>query len=66
MHESALTLPPVTKSVLVGFCDPDPYTNEHKQLKITYRFQRKLHQVVYDDEDEVRLPQEAHLIHSFV
>ncbi|EPY18702.1 chaperone protein DNAJ [Strigomonas culicis] len=62
VRDSALSLPGGTKSKLVGFCDPDPYTPEKKELKITYWFQKKRHVVVYNDEDEVILPQRDHLV----
>lgn len=62
VRDSALTLPAGTKSTLVGFCDPDPYTPEQKKLKIVYWFRKRKHVAVFDDDEEVELPQRAHLI----
>ncbi|KAH8612539.1 putative protein of unknown function (DUF3395) [Trypanosoma vivax] len=61
VRDSQLVLPAGTKSKLVGFTDPDPFTPEKKQLKITYKFQRKRHIVILDDEEAVELPQREHL-----
>ncbi|RHW71355.1 chaperone protein DNAj [Trypanosoma brucei equiperdum] len=64
VRDSQLVLPEGSKSKLVGFTDPDPFTRERKQLKIVYRFQRRRHVVILDDEDIVRLPQREHLVES--
>ncbi|CCW64135.1 unnamed protein product [Phytomonas sp. EM1] len=61
VRDSALLLPEGPKGTLVGFCDPDPYALEPKQLKIVYRFHGKKHLVVLDDSDPVELPQREHL-----
>ncbi|EPY19938.1 chaperone protein DNAJ [Angomonas deanei] len=62
VRDSALILPAGSKSKLVGFCDPDPYTPEAKQLKIVYWFNKKRHAVIFNDEDSVVLPQRDHLV----
>lgn len=62
VRESALVLPEGTKSVLVGFCDPDPYTPERKQLKVAYWFRKKRHVVIIDDDMPLELPQREHLV----
>jgi curved DNA-binding protein CbpA len=62
VRDSALTLPAGTKSTLVGFCDPDPYTPEQKTLKIVYWFRKRKHTAIFADEDEVELPQREHLM----
>ncbi|KAG5476397.1 hypothetical protein LSCM1_04100 [Leishmania martiniquensis] len=64
VRDSALTLPAGTKSSLVGFCNPDPYTPELQKLKIVYWFRKRKHMAVFDDEEEVELPQREHLIKS--
>ncbi|KAK7201214.1 DnaJ domain (DUF3395) [Novymonas esmeraldas] len=64
VRDSALTLPAGTKSVLVGFCDPDPHTPEQKKLKILYWFRKRKHMAVFNDDEEVELPQRDHLIRA--
>ncbi|KEG07677.1 chaperone DNAJ protein [Trypanosoma grayi] len=62
VQDSKLVLPRGSKSKLVGFTDPDPFTAERKELVIVYWFQRKRHTVTVSDEDEVELPRREHLI----
>lgn len=62
VRDSALTLPAGTKSSLVGFCDPDPYTPEQKSLKIVYWFRKRKHMAIFADDEEVELPQREHLM----
>ncbi|KPI87229.1 hypothetical protein ABL78_3699 [Leptomonas seymouri] len=62
VRDSALSLPAGTKSTLVGFCDPDPYTPEQKSLKIVYWFRKRKHVAIFADDVEVELPQREHLI----
>ncbi|CAJ1989679.1 J31 / DnaJ domain-containing protein / JDP31 [Leishmania donovani] len=62
VRDSALTLPAGTKSSLVGFCNPDPYTPELQNLKIVYWFRKRKHMAVFKDDEEVELPQREHLI----
>ncbi|CBZ27913.1 conserved hypothetical protein [Leishmania mexicana MHOM/GT/2001/U1103] len=64
VRDSALTLPAGTKSSLVGFCNPDPYTPELQSLKIVYWFRKRKHMAVFKDDEEVELPQREHLIKS--
>ncbi|GET89454.1 hypothetical protein, conserved [Leishmania tarentolae] len=64
VRDSALSLPAGTKSSLVGFCNPDPYTPELQKLKIVYWFRKRKHMAVFDDDEEVELPQREHLIQS--
>ncbi|KAG5501849.1 hypothetical protein JKF63_04119 [Porcisia hertigi] len=64
VRDSALTLPAATKSSLVGFCNPDPYTPERQKLKIVYWFRKRKHMAVFNDDEEVELPQREHLIKS--
>ncbi|KAG5476670.1 hypothetical protein CUR178_03843 [Leishmania enriettii] len=64
VRDSALTLPAGTKSSLVGFCNPDPYTPELQKLKIVYWFRKRKHMAVFNDDEEVELPQREHLIKS--
>ncbi|CCW70173.1 unnamed protein product [Phytomonas sp. Hart1] len=61
VRDSALMLPEGSKSQLVGFYDPDPYSLDTKQLKIAYWFQGKKHLAVFNDKDAVELPQREHL-----
>lgn len=62
VRDSALILPAGTKCTLVGFCDPDPFVPERKQLKVTYRFRGRKHCAVFEDEDPVELPQREHRV----
>ncbi|KAI5685484.1 DnaJ domain [Leishmania braziliensis] len=64
VRDSALTLPAGTKSSLVGFCNPDPYTPECQKLKIVYWFRKRKHIAVFNDDEGVDLPQREHLIKS--
>eukprot|EP00796_Vickermania_ingenoplastis_P012907 gene12909-8766_t len=59
VRDSTLNLPAGTKATLPGFYDPDPYTDERKQLKIIYLFRGKQHMVVLNDEDELLIPQRS-------
>ncbi|KAI9104664.1 hypothetical protein DFS34DRAFT_604008 [Phlyctochytrium arcticum] len=49
-----------SKSNIIGFYDP--CLGEAKRLRITYRFQGKLHQVEVDDQAAVAAPLRAHLV----
>ncbi|KPA86836.1 putative mitochondrial chaperone protein DNAj [Leptomonas pyrrhocoris] len=62
VRDSALTLPAGTKSTLVGFCDPDPYTPEQKSLKVVYWFRKRKHTAIFADDEAVELPQREHLM----
>lgn len=61
VRDSALTLPSGSKVGMTGFCDPDPYTAERKLLKIVYTFRDRRHVAVFNDDDEVTIPQREHL-----
>lgn len=63
VRDSALTLPAGTKSTLVGFCDPDPFTPEAKSLKVVYWFRKRKHTAIFADDEEVELPQREHRMH---
>ncbi|RNF14956.1 putative chaperone DNAJ protein [Trypanosoma conorhini] len=62
VRDSKLLLPAGTKSKLVGFTDPDPFTDEKKELKIVYRFQHRRHAVTFKDDEPVELPRREHLV----
>lgn len=62
VRDSAVVLPSGSKSSLAGFCDPDPYTPERKQLKVVYWFRKRKHMAIFDDEESVELPQREHLM----
>ncbi|ESL05163.1 hypothetical protein TRSC58_07213 [Trypanosoma rangeli SC58] len=62
VRDSRLLLPAGSKSKLVGFTDPDPFTEEEKELKIVYWFQRRRHAVTLRDDEPVELPQRKHLV----
>ncbi|XP_021747011.1 chaperone protein dnaJ 13-like isoform X1 [Chenopodium quinoa] len=48
----------VKKSGIMGFCDPCP--GEHKKLLVRYTCNGQNYQVVVEDCEELRIPQEAH------
>ncbi|RHZ76473.1 hypothetical protein Glove_197g58 [Diversispora epigaea] len=61
VHESQLTIPGgYSKSNIMGFYDP--CMGEPKQLRIKYRFQRKIHEVSVDDSLPVACPLRSHII----
>ncbi|EKG06570.1 chaperone DNAJ protein, putative [Trypanosoma cruzi] len=64
VRDSQLVLPEGSKSKLVGFTDPDPFTEEEKELKIVYWFQRRRHVVTLTDSEPVELPRREHLMES--
>lgn len=48
----------VKKSGIMGFCDPCP--GEPKKLLVMYTFNGQHYQVVVEDSEELRIPQDAH------
>ncbi|EKF38747.1 chaperone DNAJ protein, putative [Trypanosoma cruzi marinkellei] len=64
VRDSQLVLPEGSKSKLVGFTDPDPFTEEEKELKIVYWFQHRRHAVTLTDSEAVELPRREHLMES--
>ncbi|EFA83820.1 DNAJ heat shock N-terminal domain-containing protein [Heterostelium album PN500] len=60
VEDSKLELYPNKKSDMLGFYDP--CIGEHKQLRVSYFFQGKLHQVTVNDEDLLRMPLKSHLV----
>ncbi|KAI9359567.1 hypothetical protein DFJ73DRAFT_107912 [Zopfochytrium polystomum] len=52
-----------SKSHIVGFYDP--CLGERKKLRLTYKFQGKLHQVEVDDRAPVAAPLRAHIISDY-
>ncbi|KAI8344753.1 hypothetical protein BC941DRAFT_409532 [Chlamydoabsidia padenii] len=61
VNESRLTIPSGhSKTNICGFYDP--CLGERKQLKVQYRFQHQLHQVIIKDNAALVMPMRAHLI----
>ncbi|CAO3597571.1 unnamed protein product [Absidia cylindrospora] len=61
VNESRLTIPSGhSKTNICGFYDP--CLGERKQLKVQYRFQHQLHQVIIKDNAALIVPMRAHLI----
>ncbi|ORZ25560.1 hypothetical protein BCR42DRAFT_340731 [Absidia repens] len=61
VNESRLTIPSGhSKTNICGFYDP--CLGERKQLKVQYRFQHQLHQVIIKDSAALIVPMRAHLI----
>jgi len=61
VESSKLQLPgQLTKSGLPGFYDPCPATD--KRLKVTYTFHNKMHRVIVDDHEALRIPLKSHLV----
>lgn len=50
----------IKKSGIMGFHDPCP--GEAKQLLVEYTFRGHTHKVIVDDEEELVLPNEAHMV----
>eukprot|EP00049_Salpingoeca_infusionum_P001346 m.47479 g.47479 ORF g.47479 m.47479 type:complete len:655 (-) comp10983_c0_seq1:205-2169(-) len=62
VKNSRLELQATSKANMVGFYDP--CLDEPKKLRVVYSFRQKLHEVVVDDQAELRIPQRQHLIQS--
>ena len=61
VEDSTLIIPPgESKSWLTGFYDP--CIGEPKQLRVRYLFWGRLHEVVINDEDELKIPIKGHLL----
>jgi len=60
VEDSQLILEEGPKSSLYGFFDPCP--GQEKQLRVRYLFKDKIHQAVVNDNDELKIPLQEHLL----